>query len=116
MNNVDTIYLKDDLLVEKLCGGNDGVSFVLTHTTTHVCHNAVTITHIVCVTVIVVALLIVAGLVIKPWIENSYRYRKKESERKDKELEYLKNLLKAYSSKLYEVFSKWVEVLGNDGK
>ena len=102
MNAIDTIFLTGDLLAEKLCGCKEALPVIIQQTKEPCCDNATTITHIICVTVALVAFLIIIGWLIKPLIENFHKNKEKEYERKFQERESCIKLRQSYQSKLLD--------------
>ena len=104
MNIIDTIYLTGDLLAEKPCKCNDALPIIIQQTKETCCDNgfATQITHIICVTLAVVAFLFILGWLIKPLIESCQKNKEKQRERKFQERENCIKLKYSYQSKLLE--------------
>lgn len=102
MNTFDTIYLTGDLITEKLCNCKEALPTIIQQTKEPYCDNAITITHIICVTVAVVAFLLITRWLIKPLIENHYKKQEKKNERKYQERESCIKLKYSYQSKLLD--------------
>lgn len=101
MNTIDTLYLTGDLIAEKLCKCND-VLPIIQQTKEPCCDNAITITHIICVTLAVVTFLFIIGWLIKPLIESCHKDKEKQKERKFQERECCIKLRQSYQSKLLD--------------
>jgi len=98
MNTMDTIHLTGNLVAEKLCGCKESLPVIIQQAKEPCYYNATTITHIICVTLAVVAFL----FIIKPLIESCYKNKEKQRERKFQELESCIKLKHSYQSKLLD--------------
>lgn len=102
MNTIDTIYLTGDLIAEKCCDCKEALPVIIQQAKEPCCNNATTITHIICVTLAVVAFLFILGWLIKPLIESCQKNKEKQRERKFQERENCIKLKYSYQSKLLE--------------
>lgn len=102
MNTIDTVFLTGDLITEKLCVCKEALPVIIQQTKESYCDNAITITHIICVTVAVVAFLFITRWLIKPFIENHCKKQEKKNERKFQERESCIKLKYSYQSKLLD--------------
>lgn len=102
MNTIDTISLTGDLIAEKLCKCNVALPVIIQQTKEPCCDNVTTITQVICVTIALVAFLLIIGWLIKPLIESCRKNNEKEHERKFQERESCIKLKYSYQSKLLD--------------
>lgn len=103
MNNIDTIYMNGDLLVEKLSNHNDDTLFIIKQVTESNGVTVTAITLIICGTIVLVMLLWLVWKIVQQLIKN-YDAKK---ERLFKERERLIKLKQEYQARLLEEYTSY---------
>lgn len=111
MNTIDTIYLTGDMIAEKLCKCNDALPIIIQQTKETCCYDhPEMLAWIICGAVVAVALIVIAGWLIRHKMDCRSKVLEAENKRKEQERERLIKLKQEYQARVLEEFISYKKI------
>lgn len=111
MNTIDTIYLTGDLIAEKCCGCKEALPIIIQQTKETCCYDhPEMLAWIICGAVVAVALIVIAGWLIRHKMDCRSKVLEAENKRKEQERERLIKLKQDYQARVLEEFISYKKI------
>lgn len=111
MNTIDTIYLTGDMIAEKCCGCKEALPIIIQQTKETCCYDhPEMLAWIICGAVVAVALIVIAGWLIRHKMDCRSKVLEAENKRKEQERERLIKLKQDYQARVLEEFISYKKI------